>query len=161
METVSVVSDIRSFVDVKDFWKMNFSGWFTWKKLSQFLCLLCCIARNFSRKTLDKINVNVKKLLLRQITDFELVLHLKNSKKFKLNLSLFFQRKWWSTLFSMYFGYSLGKTDWSRLIIGLHLDPHFPIYFKYLEKLIRHVRWLNVIWTPWFPVHDFYMVILS
>ena len=90
METVSVVSDIRSFVDVKDFWKMNFSGWFTWKKLSQFLCLLCCIARNFSRKTLDKINVNVKKFLLRQITDFELVLHLKNSKKFKLNLSLFF-----------------------------------------------------------------------
>ena len=33
-------------------------------------------------------NVNIKTFLLRHITEFELVLHLENSKKFKSNLSL-------------------------------------------------------------------------
>ena len=43
----------------------------------------------FSENLKTKLaNVNIKKFLLRHITDFELVLHLKNSKKFKLNLSL-------------------------------------------------------------------------
>ena len=43
----------------------------------------------FSENLKTKLaNVNIKKFLLRHITDFELVLHLKNSKKFKSNLSL-------------------------------------------------------------------------
>ena len=43
----------------------------------------------FSENLTTKLaNVNIKKFLLRHITDFELELHLKNSKKFKLNLSL-------------------------------------------------------------------------
>ena len=29
----------------------------------------CCMAKNVSRKTLDEINVNVKKFLLRHITE--------------------------------------------------------------------------------------------
>ena len=55
----------------------------------------CCIARNFSWKLLDEMNVNVEKFLLQHITDFELVLPLKNSKKFKLNRSLFFSDNSW------------------------------------------------------------------
>ena len=75
----------------------------------------CCIERKFSRKTLDEINVNVKKLLLRHITDFELVLHLKNSKKFKLTLSLIFSKN--------------GRALFFTCILNIHL-----------EKLIRYVQ---------------------
>ena len=69
---------------------------------------------NLSLKALDKINVNVKKFLLRQISDFELVLHIKNYKKCKLNLSLFYSKNVQALFFPC--------------ILNIHL-----------EKLIGHV----------------------
>ena len=50
--------------------------------------------------------------------------------------------------FSMYLEYSFRKTDWLCLITGIQLDPHFSYILNiHLENLIRHVRWLDVIWT--------------
>ena len=182
-------------MELKDFRKINFFGWFTWKKLSQFLCLIFLfmfmfsifmlkllffspsndkfpgvftmaetwsMVGNLSRKALDKINVNVKKFLLRQISDFELVLHIKNYKKCKLNLSLFHSKNFQALFFPCILNIHLEK------LIGhvWSLDFIWINFFRYilknkLEKLIRHVRSLDVIWLHCFPIRDFYMVILS
>ena len=155
METVLLVSDIISFMEVNDFYKMNFSWWFTLRKFSHFLRLLCCIVRNFSWKTLEEINVNVKRFLLWHITDFELVLHLKNSKKFKLNLTLIFSKIDQVLFFPCILNIHLEK------LTGFHLDLHFFTFLKYLEKLIHHFQWVDIIWIPWFPIHDFHMVLFS
>ena len=49
MEKVSVVRDIKSFMETKDFQKMNFFRWFTWKKRN--ICLIYCfILQKFSQK---------------------------------------------------------------------------------------------------------------
>ena len=49
MEKVSVVRDIKSFMETKDFQKMNFFRWFTWKKRN--ICLIYSfILQKFSQK---------------------------------------------------------------------------------------------------------------